>query len=188
MIGWVLCLVTMSSVSAQPPGEALAAAAFDQIGVTTSYDGSYRRLGYPNGDVPTATGVCSDVLIRALRHVGVDLQVAVHLDMRANFQQYPADWGLTRSDRNIDHRRVPNLEVYFQRQGWAVETNAARFEAGDIVSWRLDSGLPHIGILSTKRVGGRPLVIHNIGTGVQEEDVLHAWRKVGHYRMPRNPL
>ncbi len=184
MIGWMLCLAAMSALSAPTSGDALAAAAFAQIGITTGYDGSYRRLEYPNGDVPTTTGVCSDVLIRALRQVGVDLQVAVHLDMRANFHQYPNDWGLKRTDRNIDHRRVPNLETYLQRRGWAVGADAATFQPGDIVSWRLDSGLPHIGIVSNNRAGARPLVIHNIGAGVQEEDVLHAWHQVGHYRIP----
>jgi len=181
---WVLGLVATGSLSAQATAGSLAAAAAAQVGVTTGYDGSYRRLAYPGGDVPVETGVCTDVLIRALRRLDIDLQVAVHLDMRTNFQEYPKAWGLQRTDRNIDHRRVPNLETYFQRQGWSVDASTESFEPGDIVSWRLESGLPHIGILSIQRVGDRPLVIHNIGAGVQEEDVLHAWRKVGHYRIP----
>ncbi|MGQ0799329.1 MAG: DUF1287 domain-containing protein [Pseudomarimonas sp.] len=187
ILPWLFALILAGTESAQATGDALASAAAAQIGITTGYDGSYRQLAYPGGDVSAATGVCSDVVIRALRQLGVDLQVAVHDDMRAHFDAYPDNWGLQRTDRNIDHRRVPNLETFLHRKGWAVAADAAKFEPGDIVSWRLDSGLPHIGILSSRRVDGRPLVIHNIGAGTQEEDVLHAWRKVGHYRMPADP-
>lgn len=182
-------LLALSLVTgiAHADGEALAAAAAAQMGVTTGYDGSYQRIAYPGGDVALATGVCTDVLIRAFRAQGIDLQQRVHEDMRGAFAAYPAAWGLTRPDRNIDHRRVPNLETYLGRHGEVLATSKqpADYAAGDIVSWRLDSGLPHIGIVSARRIDGRPLVIHNIGAGVQEEDVLFAWRMVGHWRYPR---
>lgn len=179
---------SVSSALAVPladSGNDIVAAARQQVGVTLGYDGSYRRLDYPGGDVELSTGVCSDVVIRALRAVGLDLQVAVHEDMAAWFDRYPTIWGLSRPDRHIDHRRVPNLETYFARHAESIapSTNTADYRAGDIVSWRLDSGLPHIGIISDRRLGDRPLVIHNIGAGAQEEDVLFAWRQVGHYRL-----
>jgi uncharacterized protein len=171
-------------LSAEDFGLRLVEAARAQIGVTTGYDGSYRRLDYPGGDVPVETGVCSDVLVRAYRVLGVDLQVAIHEDMREDFDAYPAHWGLARPDRNIDHRRVPNLETFLARQAAALVPvhDAAAYRPGDLVSWRLDSALPHIGIVSDRQHNGRPLVIHNIGAGVQEEDVLFAWRLIGHYR------
>ena len=150
----------------------LVAAARAQIDVTTGYDGSYRRLDYPGGDPPRETGVCTDVLIRAYRDgLGVDLQKRVHEDMASDFAGYPAIWGLSRPDPNIDHRRVPNLERFFTRTG--VELPARDWRAGDIASMRLPGGAPHIGVVSD-RVGlsARPLVIHNIGAGAREEDVL----------------
>ncbi|HRQ66343.1 MAG TPA: DUF1287 domain-containing protein [Xanthomonadaceae bacterium] len=166
----------------------LVEAARAQIGVTTGYDGSYRQLDYPGGDLPLHTGVCTDVLVRAYRALGIDLQVAVHEDMRPNFADYPPLWGLTVPDRNIDHRRVPNLETYFARHAVVLDASAdaGAYRPGDVVSWRLDSGLPHIGIVSDRRQGDRPLVIHNIGAGTQEEDILFAWRVNGHYRYPRD--
>lgn len=182
-----LLLLACVATAVRADGAALAAAASGQLGVTTGYDGRYVRLDYPGGDVPPETGVCTDVLVRAYRALGIDLQVRVHEDMRAHFRAYPPLWGLTRPDRNIDHRRVPNLETWFSRHGLALGASAdpAAFLAGDIVSWRLDSGLPHIGIVSAKRIDDRPLVLHNIGAGVQEEDVLFAWRMIGHWRYPR---
>lgn len=166
----------------------IAQAALDQVGVTTSYDPAYRRLAYPAGDVPIETGVCADVLIRALRKVGIDLQHEVHLDIKANFRSYPALWGLSRPDRNIDHRRVPNLRRWFERHGWSqkVSDRAGDYRAGDVVSWRLDNGRPHIGVVSSRTVPGsdRRLVVHNIALGALEEDVLFAWTVSGHYRMP----
>jgi len=188
--GWARCLLfalllTGGPLHAEP--STLAAAAAQQVAVTTGYDGSYRRLAYPGGDVPVESGVCTDVLIRAYRVLGIDLQVRVHEDMRDNFGAYPPLWGLARPDRNIDHRRVPNIETWFRRQGAAlpVSTEASNFRAGDIVSWRLDSGLPHIGIVANQQADGRPLIVHNIGAGVQIEDVLFAWKIVGHFRYPR---
>ncbi|PKL97866.1 MAG: DUF1287 domain-containing protein [Gammaproteobacteria bacterium HGW-Gammaproteobacteria-7] len=167
--------------------EALVTAAREQVGVTLSYDPAYRRLSYPNGDVPLTTGVCTDVLIRALRQQGLDLQQAVHQDMRANFRLYPKNWGLSRPDSNIDHRRVPNLMTWFKRQGWALPLgqDAERYRPGDIVTWDLGGGLTHIGIISDRQVGnGVPLVLHNIGRGTQEEDILFSFKITGHYRIP----
>lgn len=164
----------------------IAKAAKSQIGKTLRYDPSYTKLTYPMGDVPEIAGVCSDVIIRSLRANKVDLQVLVHQDMARNFDKYPNSWGLKKTDTNIDHRRVPNLEVFFKRQGKSLPiTNLDKnYQAGDIVSWRLDNGLPHIGIVSMNKAVAtqRPLVIHNIGAGTQEKDVLFEWKIAGHYR------
>ena len=190
-MGWrrlapLLLLLFAAAGFAQPSREAglaLARAAEAQVGKTLTYDSSYRRLSYPGGDVPPDRGVCSDVVVRALRELGVDLQVALHEDMRRAFRAYPGHWGLRAPDRNIDHRRVPNLMKYFQRAGKALP-GTARFEPGDIVAWRLPGGLHHIGVVSSKRAPGQPhyLVVHNIGRGTQLEDVLYAFEKLGHYR------
>ena len=178
-----LCLVTLrlSAASAVP----LVEAARDQIGVTTCYDPAYRKLSYPGGDVPKETGVCSDVVVRAFRAVKIDLQKEVHEDMERAFDQYPRKWGLKAPDPNIDHRRVPNLMAYFKRHGWAipVSNKAADFRAGDVVAWDLGSGVTHIGIVSDRHSpDGTPLVIHNIGHGVKEEDILFAHEIIGYYR------
>jgi uncharacterized protein len=161
-------------------------AARGQIGVTTTYDPAYTKLAYPMGDVVQNKGVCTDVVVRAYRKVNVDFQALVHQDMKANFSKYPRIWGLKKTDTNIDHRRVPNLEVFFQRKGKSLPiTNVAEnYKAGDIVSWRLDNGLAHVGVVSNKKssFGLRPLIIHNIGQGTQEENVLFSWKIVGHYR------
>ncbi len=186
----LLSLLLALAVPAAAETEALrlVKAARDQVGVTTGYDGSYRRLDYPGGDVPLHTGVCSDVLVRAFRALGIDLQVAIHEDMRGAFDRYPPLWGLSSPDRNIDHRRVPNLETWLARHGVALvpERNAAAYRPGDVVSWRLDSGLPHIGIVSDRWGADAPLILHNIGAGVREEDVLFAWTISGHYRLLRD--
>jgi hypothetical protein len=173
-----------AAAGAQPAREQFIAAAKAQVGVTTSYDGTYRKLAYPNGDVPLHTGVCTDVVIRAFRKVGVDLQVLVHEDMKANFASYPRRWGLRRPDPNIDHRRVPNLGTFFTRRGLAlpVTTRAGDYQPGDVVTWDLGSGVPHIGVVSNVRVLDRYLVVHNIGAGAQHEDVLFDWKLTGHYR------
>lgn len=170
--------------------EALAATplvqkARDQIGVTTGYDPSYRKLAYPGGDVPQETGVCSDVVVRAFRGLNVDLQKEVHEDMKVAFSEYPRNWGLSRPDRNIDHRRVPNLMTYFKRRGWSflVKREAALFRPGDVIAWKLNGGQHHIGIVSDRRSArGTPLIIHNIGNGVQEEDILLSYTILGQYR------
>ena len=162
----------------------VANGAMAQIGKTLFYDPAYVILCYPNGDVPINRGVCSDVVIRAFRHAGIDLQKLVHVDMQTNFNQYPKLWGLKGTDKNIDHRRVPNLEVWFKRKGKSLSiTHDGRdYQAGDVVSWRLDNGLAHIGVVGNKIKNGRRWVIHNIGEGARLEDVLFKWRIVGHYR------
>lgn len=172
-----------------PAGIRIAEAARQQLGVTRDYDPSYVRLDYPGGDVPESTGVCADVVIRALRvALALDLQRAVHEDMRTAFEAYPRAWGLKRPDRNIDHRRVLNLETWFQRQGWSLPLSreAEDWQPGDLVSWRLDSGAPHIGVVSTRRVAGstRRLCVHNIAFGAREEDVLFGFALAGRFRIP----
>jgi uncharacterized protein YijF (DUF1287 family) len=158
-----------------------------QVGVTVVYDGSYRRLAYPGGDVPPERGVCTDVVVRAFRNAGIDLQVLVHEDLRQAFSAYPGGWGARRPDRNIDHRRVPNLATFFARHGdvLPVSRNAADYRPGEVVTWRLASGLPHVGIVSARVERGRPLVVHNIGAGTLYEDVLFANPVTGRYRYPR---
>jgi uncharacterized protein len=184
----LVCLFLFASLAAAQSREAVkvAVAARSQIGITTAYDPAYSRIAYPMGDVPQTRGVCSDVVIRAYRKAGIDLQQLVHEDMQKHFSAYPKIWGLKKADPNIDHRRVPNLEVFFKRQGKSLTDlqTADSFRSGDIVSWRLNNGLAHVGIVSDKTslFGSRPLVIHNIGQGTQEEDVLFSWRIVGHYR------
>lgn len=164
----------------------LVAAARAQVGVTLIYDPSYQQIAYPMGDVPMERGVCSDVVIRAFRALGVDLQRELHQDMARHFAAYPKNWGLARPDRNIDHRRVPNLATWFARQGYAhdVIDEPSDYHPGDVVAWTLGNGRPHIGIVSNRRSsdGDRPLVIHNIGRGAQEEDVLFDYRITGHFR------
>jgi len=159
-----------------PFASRLALAARKQIGVTRSYDPAYVRLDYPDGDVDRSTGVCTDVVIRAYRDAfDVDLQKLVHEDMKAAFAAYPKTWGLTRPDRNIDHRRVPNLERFFEREGGALTLPSTRdaWQPGDLYTMRLGGRLPHIGIVSDRLTpAGHPYVIHNIGRGTQEEDIL----------------
>jgi uncharacterized protein YijF (DUF1287 family) len=163
------------------------AAAATQIGVTTGYDPAYVSLSYPQGDLPRKTGVCTDVVIRALRDAhGIDLQEQVHRDMKANFAAYPKNWGLKRPDSNIDHRRVPNLRRYFERQGASlpVTSDLAAYAAGDIVSWNLPGNLTHIGIVSQATAAdGTPLIIHNIGRGARAENILFAYEITGHFRL-----
>lgn len=176
----LLALLRVPAATSQP----LVDVARKQIGVTTLYDGSYQRLHYPNGDVSRERGVCTDVVIRALRELGLDLQQQVHEDMRQAWSSYPKLWSMTGPDRNIDHRRVPNLAHYFQRRGWqlAVSDDASGYQAGDLVTWRLPGNLPHIGVVSDRRQNGRPLIIHNIGAGVVEEDMLTRFPVTGHFR------
>ena len=150
------------------------------------YDGAYRRIPYPMGDVPSDVGVCTDVVIRAYRAVGVDLQQRVHEDMRAAFSAYPRAWGLARPDPNIDHRRVPNLQTFFRRRGTARarSSNPSDYAAGDVVTWMLPGNLPHVGVVIDRRSpdGRRPLIVHNIGRGPEIEDTLFAYTITGHYR------
>jgi uncharacterized protein YijF (DUF1287 family) len=164
---------------------ALAKAALAQVGVTLFYDPAYSKIGYPNGDVPMDRGVCTDVVIRALRKEDVDLQVLVHEDKKRFPEVYPHDWG-SAPDASIDHRRVPNLMTFFHRQkrDVALTLNGADYLPGDIVVWRLPSGLLHIGLVADRIVPGadRPMVVHNIGNGAQCEDALFAFTLIGHYR------
>jgi uncharacterized protein len=169
------------------PARKLVEAAESQIGVTTRYDPAYVTLDYPDGDVPMDRGVCTDVVIRAYRQgLGIDLQQLVHEDMARNFASYPETWGLSKTDRNIDHRRVPNLQRFFARQKaeLAVSDDVSRYQPGDLVTMMLPGHLPHIGIVSGKKAedSGRPLMIHNIGAGTQEEDILGAYPHTGRYR------
>ncbi|HYS53721.1 MAG TPA: DUF1287 domain-containing protein [Thermoanaerobaculia bacterium] len=162
-----------------PAGIRIAKAAEAQVGVTTIYDASYKQLRYPGGDLPPNRGVCADVIVRAFRQIGVDLQVGVHEDMRQNFAAYPQKWGLRSPDTNIDHRRVPNLMRYFERKG---KSTRDAFKPGDIVAWRLSNGLYHIGVVSTRRGATDFSVVHNIGYGALNEDVLRAFEIIGHFR------
>jgi len=168
----------------------LTDAARDQVGVTVIYDPAYAKLAFPGGDVPRDRGVCTDVVIRALRDAwGIDLQLAVNRDMKADFAAYPAFWGLTTTDRNIDHRRVPNLQTLFARIGAEVplDDGPVPYLPGDIITWKLPGNLDHIGIVSDRRTDqGTPLILHNIGRGAQEEDILFAYPMTGHYRIGKD--
>ena len=152
------------------------------------YDGGYQRIEYPLGDVPADRGVCTDVIIRAYRAIGIDLQKLVHEDMKQNFAAYPQLWGLTRPDSHIDHRRVPNLIVFFKRHGktLALSRDSDDYKAGNIVTWNLRNtgSLPHIGIVTDRRCESsqRPLIMHNIGGGQVLEDILFNYRITGHFR------
>ncbi len=183
----VLILLCLALPAAAAEPSRLTSAARDQIGVTTIYDPSYVRLAFPGGDLPRARGVCTDVVIRALRDAwGVDLQLAINRDMKAAFTEYPPLWGLARPDRNIDHRRVPNLATLFTRLGAALPLTdePAPYLPGDIVTWTLPGNLAHMGIVSNRLTPeGTPLILHNIGAGAQEEDILFAYPMTGHYRI-----
>lgn len=162
-------------------------AARKQIGRTLFYDPSYQIIDYPNGDVPIERGVCTDVIIRALRVAyHYDLQEFVHEDMENNFSRYPQIWGLNQPDKNIDHRRVPNLQAFFKRKGWelTLSNHPSEFKPGDIVTCIIPPNLPHIMIVSDRRSKENiPFVIHNIGNGTQEEDRLFEFELNGHYRI-----
>ncbi len=164
----------------------LIAAARSQIGVTKLYDPAYSRLSFPGGDVPRSRGVCTDVVIRAYRDaLGLDLQALVNADMQRSFSAYPKRWGLKTTDRNIDHRRVANLEVFLTRRGarLPISSDLTMWQPGDIMTSLVGGTLPHIGIISDRKTSaGRPLVIHNIGRGTQEEDILFAFKLTGHFR------
>ena len=150
------------------------------------YDGSYFSIAYPNGDVPKGIGVCTDVIVRAYRKLSIDLQKEVHEDMKSNFEEYPKLWGLQTTDKNIDHRRVPNLMTFFKRKGAekAISSNAANYLPGDIVCWNLRGGLTHIGIVVDRKSadGKRNLIVHNIGAGQIIADCLFDFKIIGHYR------
>jgi uncharacterized protein YijF (DUF1287 family) len=157
---------------------------------TVRYAPAYVRIAYPNGDVPANTGVCTDVIIRAYRKMGIDLQKEVHEDMKANFDKYPQNWGLTKPDPNIDHRRVPNLMTFFTRHGTIkLKTqHASDYVPGDIVCWNLGGGITHIGIVVHQKSddGKRYMLVHNIGGGQVVEDCLFSFTIIGHYTYQKN--
>ncbi len=170
-----------------PEIKKLLESAHQQTEITKNYDPSYVVLDYPNGDVPMEKGVCTDVVIRAFRSAGVDLQKEVHEDMEGNFDVYPAKWGLEKPDSNIDHRRVPNLQKFFERKNKSlpVTSSAKDYKPGDVVSWDLNGkGMTHIGLVSDifNESTGRYLIIHNIGGGARAEDCLFNWEVTGHFR------
>jgi uncharacterized protein len=187
--GCSLTLTTLA-VNANPveKSQILVDAALAQTEATVTYNGAYFKIAYPMGDVPEKYGVCTDVIIRAYRKIGIDLQQLVHEDMSANFSLYPAkrNWSQIKTDTNIDHRRVPNLQTFFTRHGKkiAISQKAADYQAGDLVTWMLPGNLPHIGLVTDKLSvdGQRHLIVHNIGAGPQLEDVLFAYPITGHYR------
>jgi uncharacterized protein YijF (DUF1287 family) len=154
-----------------------------------SYDPTYFKIAYPNGDVPADKGVCTDVVVRAYRKVGIDLQRLVHEDMKMSFAQYPKIWGLKTTDTNIDHRRVPNLMTYFSRHGTVLKISkeAAHYKPGDIVTWDLGGNTPHIGIVINRKSedNARYLIVHNIGSGQEISDCLFNYKITGHYRFEK---
>jgi uncharacterized protein YijF (DUF1287 family) len=166
----------------------LSAAATERTNLVVRYDSAYVKIPYPNGDVPSGTGVCSDEVIRSYRVLGIDLQKEVHEDMQRNFSAYPNQrrWMLAHTDTNIDHRRVPNLQVFFSRKGESlpITPNGSDYLPGELVTWDLGGNIPHIGIVVNKKSpeSGRHLVEHNIGAGPKVEDVLFSWKITGHYR------
>lgn len=166
--------------------DALVEAALERTNHTVIYNGAYRRIAYPMGDVPSRYGVCTDVIIRAYRALGIDLQQRVHEDMKAHFSLYPDHWGLKKPDTNIDHRRVPNLQVFFTRHGarLPVTDQPDDYRPGDLVTWVVGGSRPHIGIVTDRRSrdGRRPLIVHNIGWGPKLDDMLFEYPITGHYR------
>lgn len=192
---WILCLYILGCAvgcgengQSHGTGGKIVEAARKQVGVTKSYDADYVALEYPGGDLPRESGVCTDVVIRALRDaLDKDLQKLVHEDMRANFAKYPKIWGLKGPDKNIDHRRVPNLRVYFKRHHESFEVgekpDISKFKPGDLVTCTVPSNAPHIMIVSDKKSAkGVPLIIHNVGSGAKEEDRLEVYPITGHFR------
>lgn len=163
----------------------LAEAALTLTEQDVQYDPTYFSIPYPNGDIPANKGVCTDVVIRAYRKLNIDLQKEVHEDMRSNFSQYPKNWGLSKTDKNIDHRRVPNLMTFFTRHGTVkpITQNASDYIPGDIVCWNLGGAITHIGIVASKKStdNKRYLIVHNIGAGQVLEDCLFTYKIIGHY-------
>ncbi len=166
----------------------LVNAALERTKHLVIYNGAYRSISYPNGDVPANIGVCTDVVIRSYRGIGIDLQQLVHEDMRTNFSTYPSKriWGLNKPDSNIDHRRVPNLQIFFTRHGKVlpISTNPKDYQAGDMVTWMVSGNLPHIGIVTNQISSetGNPYIVHNIGLGPKKEDMLFDYKITGHYK------
>ncbi|PXY41926.1 DUF1287 domain-containing protein [Flavobacterium cheongpyeongense] len=168
--------------------EKLSEAAISIIDPSIDYDPTYFAIEYPNGDIPVNKGVCTDVVIRSYRKLDIDLQKEVHEDMIENFSKYPnlKKWEMTKTDTNIDHRRVPNLEVFFERKGTKlpVSEDARDYKTGEIVTWMINGKLPHIGIITNKKSedGKRNLIVHNVGGGQVLEDCLFEYKIVGHFK------
>ena len=189
---FMTALVLPAMADAYRPGEPpdfsknLVQAALERTRHEVIYDGSYFSIAYPNGDVPNDVGVCTDVIIRSYRQLGIDLQADVHEEMLLHFDAFPANWGLTKPDPNIDHRRVPNLQALFSRRGIVLPASRdpGDYVAGDLVTWMISGHLPHIGVITDQRSddGLRPLVVHNIGQGPKLEDMLFDYPITGHYR------
>lgn len=174
------------------PAEKIVNGAKQEVINRVRYNAAYVSIPYPNGDVPSDRGACTDVVVRALRAVGYDLQKLVHEDMKQNFRLYPKKWGLTKPDANIDHRRVPNLMVFFRRFGKELPNgttgrDAESWKPGDIVCWDLNgNGLTHTGVISNeKNRNGRFLILHNIGPYTSQQDCLDNWQIIGHFRYPK---
>jgi uncharacterized protein YijF (DUF1287 family) len=168
----------------------LSNAAIELTRQVVDYDPGYFKIIYPNGDIPAGKGVCTDVIIRTYRKLGIDLQKEVHEDMMANFGKYPKIWGLTHTDKNIDHRRVPNLMTFFSRHGYIkpISQNALDYLPGDIVCWDLGGGVTHIGMVVNRKSsdGQRFLIVHNIGAGQVLADCLFQFKIIGHYRYKKD--
>lgn len=180
-----LLLLSITGTTQTNFGTRLSNAAVALTAQQVSYDPAYFTIPYPNGDVPAGKGVCTDVVIRAYRKLGIDLQLKVHEDMQANFKLYPKTWGLKQPDKNIDHRRVPNLMVFFSRFGKVkpVTDNARDYLPGDIVCWNLGGAITHIGLVvgAKSADGKRPMIVHNIGGGQVLADCLFSYKIIGHY-------
>lgn len=185
---FIFLLIFSLESLADPFTQKLVSAAIERTHHKIRYDGRYFSISYPNGDVPAHLGVCTDVVIRSYRKLGIDLQKLLHDDIKANFDLYPSKkiWGLNKPDPNIDHRRVPNLQVFFSRHGRKipVTTRPRDYKPGDLVTWMLPGNLPHIGIITDKHdiLSGEPLVVHNIGNGPALEQMLFRYEITGHYR------
>ncbi len=185
-----LLLLVTTTVFAESFNQKLSFAAIERTSHTVIYSGDYQKIDYPNGDVPAMFGVCTDVVIRAYRQLGIDLQKEVHEDMKAHFSLYPKNWGLKRTDTNIDHRRVPNLQTFFSRKGQVLKKSKdpKDYKPGDIVTWILPNNMTHIGIVTHKnsRDKTRPMIVHNIGLGPKVNDMLFDYTITGHYRYSGN--
>jgi len=181
----VLFLSNLVVVGQTSFSKELSEAALELTKQKVSYDPAYFIIDYPNGDIPANKGVCTDVVIRAYRKLGIDLQKEVHEDMKANFKKYPQNWKLSGPDKNIDHRRVLNLMTFFKRNGMVkpITNKPGDYLTGDLVCWDLGGGITHIGIVVDKKSadGTRNLIVHNIGGGQVLADCLFEFKVIGHY-------
>ncbi|OJX49569.1 MAG: DUF1287 domain-containing protein [Flavobacterium sp. 38-13] len=183
------CFLFIAAIIEKSFPEKLSDAAIMLTKDKVVYDPGYFSISYPNGDVPKGKGVCTDVVIRAYRKLGIDLQKEVHEDMKKNFSKYPQKWGLKKTDPNIDHRRVPNLQVFFTRFGKSLEVTdkASDYKTGDLVTWMINDKMPHIGIVTNRKSadGKRNLIVHNVGAGQVLEDCLFQYKITGHYQFKK---